>query len=365
MGLSDIYSQRPWAPAQDDLNQFRQGVGQLTNLAQAKMSMEQQQMNMDAAKAERARQNAPISPWQEAVADLMQEHITPKEAATKLRMKLQDQSGAAVQMPQPMGMTTRTETPSGTVTRGPQYTGDETGMARPPLSQTSWRQGMTNHDFGEYMNAAGQLGKVKNDRDYLAEIRERNKGTEKVAEIGSKSKEKVAEFNAKAKAKEHQKDLDSKTKDREERAKYHKEFIQLGYAKLEKYTKIAEERAKIAGRRDPVLDALVKMYSAQLNAGAKIESSNSVILDEERAKGQVDKLQNGAIDTEAKIRAHINSNPVEGHSTEIIKRTEVQKGAQGATANKPKRQWKVGDQYRVNGEVKTVKEVDEQGRIVK
>lgn len=367
MALSDVYSQRPYAPAQDDLNTFRQAIGQLP-------SLEAHKYQMDAKRAEEARANSPMTPWQEAVADLMQEHISPKEVAMKLRMKMQEPgaapppvSGAAAHMPQPLGVTSRTETPQMNTVRGPAYNGDETGMQRPSLAQTrmqedpsAWRHGMTQRDFGEYMGAAGQIGKMRNDRDYLAEIREKNKGSLAVAETNTKGKKEVAEYNAGKKAEEHQKDLDQKTKELKEKIKYHRDFIQLGYDKLKSYERIAEERNRIAGKKDAVLDAMVKLYKAKVDAASKIESSNSIILDEERAKEQVDQLQQEAVETEARIRAHISSNPVEGHTTDMSKKVQTSSTPQGAkkSAHKP------GDKVMYKGEQKTVKSVTAEGKLV-
>lgn len=247
--LSAVYQQQPYAPATGVNQQMGQGFSALGSAVQYAQ--------------ENARQNAPISPWQRAIMRLMAGH-DPKMVAADTKQQLgqgdmespqsesampQDNSamqqsappqapslgyrsydpqqsimGQSMQMP-PSGPGYAIQTPQrdsanirAIAGQGSGFDTSTSGMQRPPQSQIPRPQGlmgasqpqsggaddmfagMTNRDFPQAVAAFGQLGRMKNERDYMALEKQRGENMARVAEIGAgaknedtKAKEKMAE----------------------------------------------------------------------------------------------------------------------------------------------------------------------------
>ncbi len=177
MAISDIYAQHPFVPGEGSQQQVQGAFQSLPGLAQQKFQMDQQQ-------AEAARQGQPVSPWQEAVMDLMQEHISPQEAAAKLKAKL---GGGGMPQQQGLSGVTGMEQPQiagGAMPQIPQ--------AGPPQSPYA---GMTQREFPQFMGAMKDIGGVKQQnaqRDYIKELELKNRGALDVQVERGKTAEKVA-----------------------------------------------------------------------------------------------------------------------------------------------------------------------------
>lgn len=378
MALGDVYNQLPQAFSQQVNQQGRESFSQLPGLAQ-------QKFQMDAAQAEQQRQNAPLSPWEQAAIEAMED---PKGAAQRLKAKLAGApagiqgggpvaGGAAIQMPQPMGMATRTSTPYGNVTRGPQYMGDETGMAGPAgiasvREPNPMYKGMTHRDYTEHMGTLGNIAKIKTDRDYVAEIREKNKGGRDVATINAGAKKEVAQLRADQMHTDHEASVAEKAESRKELAAYRKEVIRVADRKIDMAKQLAKFRTD-KGKKDPKLEALLKLYKGAIDEMRTLELPDNVMLNSGKLKERTSEIAEKIQEIEAQLREHVQIMQAEevqleeGETPPIPTETPIREPG-GAVAPLPAQggppQSSYPKQVKLNGKVRNVKGIDANGKYI-
>lgn len=377
MGLSDNYYRTANAPAQQTAQRMAQTAEQLPQ--------------MGAQVDQYRRDNAPISPWEEAAMELQMEHSDPKMVAAKLKQKLA--AGAAMpQQPQlnqtgmdgpQMQMAPQVQsTPNGSFYR---EGGDQNFAAQTPqaLGNTHMQQGgklpfdtsgMTHRDYQDFMGKMGGISKQRQDRDYLEEMKLRNQGNLDVQTKKNEGATEVAKIKRdfdkeKLSSDEMRAELNRRLKEKtlSEREANDVATIQVKWAalrkKVEMFNSIVGNQEKIAA-----LKALESMAGDLENASARVFSSDMAIMGNE----DIDSMAKNANEEAKKVRE-----AVKAAVDEMMKTKQAPNGKTGVKvdqpagmqpppvappANGPKRH-SVGETITYKGKTFTVKAVDANGKV--
>lgn len=331
--LSAIYTQRPYAPAQDTNAQLGAGFQQLGGAIEYGR--------------EQARQNAPVSPWQEAVMRLMAGH-DPKMVANDTKAKL---GGMRGNTPIPAGPPQSAAMPPGQASGGQPSLGSavsdsygQTGSQRPSQAPTPFVSAPgsrmsnlsaatqpseapgdifggvnTNRDFHDYMNAMNMVRshQPRQERDYLGEIALRNSGQQQVAQTQAGAKIESAEIGAgakkeatAAKAESDKNKLAENKRNHDMQMKAKKDMLDYLYSKL----KYADEWHKNQSGKDPVLDAKIKMAQAAVGV-FKAQSAQPLEVLTPQGRAQIEASKKEAEMRVKEVDDHISKKHSEALST--------------------------------------------------
>lgn len=307
--------------------------------------------------------------------------------------------GTAPQMPQSYAATAPGPTQQfgggmggpggGQATMGPSqpYSGDMSGMQRPPMQQGGMSgpsqpainsdemfKGMNHRDWGEYITAL-EKGKTANrDRDYLAEIAAKGAEADRVQKTRNSGNETVAETRARASVNGQNLRADSEEMNRRIKEKSLDEKTANDFANIQfKYANMKQSMDKL----DKSLGAKDQLEGAKILA----KHADAVLSDVARVDASLTGLAGGAnIDMKAHA-AEMRAEATEamGKADKIIKEHDAAakikppapstvhaEKASGTVGAPPPAasQYKVGQQVRQNGVVKTVKGFDAQGKVL-
>lgn len=396
MGLTDPYYQRPYVPA-DSVTQDRQRAEQV--VPQAGMQLQQQRMQQ----AELAYQNAPINPFEQDLMDLVNDKIGVKELAAKHRSMGtfgggqgantgMIAGGAAVQMPQPIGNRDASLDRRAAELGARESMMDRSGMAGPVSvpQQQDPRQAMTRRQYQDYMTRAGGILNSRQQRDYLAELMLKNQGSKDVANIGADAKRDVAETtstgrqvvantNADARVTSAQIGADQRADTAHDRIEQRKAEQRQKKQYDDEYLKILRERiaasernstriAGTKGKKNPKIDALVKLVNKDKDEYARLASSDVQIVDkkanETKLKTIADRMEENLAKLELELeRAETETTETTSTTTETSKKTPgVMVKEPGSTTNLRKK-YEIGKTYNIGGKKRRVNSIDPDGTL--